>query len=66
MSEESEESEVRDEAAHREKMARIKAAKDRLYASKTKEKGLPSSIPGRARARARPPGASPCAASATA
>ncbi|MEK0085397.1 cob(I)yrinic acid a,c-diamide adenosyltransferase [Benzoatithermus flavus] len=36
----SEGSEVRDEAAHREKMARIKAAKDRLYASKTKEKGL--------------------------
>ena len=32
--------EIRDEAAHREKMARIKAAKDRLYASKTKEKGL--------------------------
>jgi cob(I)alamin adenosyltransferase len=27
-------------AAHREKMARIKAAKDRLYASKTQEKGL--------------------------
>jgi cob(I)alamin adenosyltransferase len=26
--------------AHRAKMARIKAAKDRLYASKTKEKGL--------------------------
>jgi cob(I)alamin adenosyltransferase len=26
--------------AHREKMARIKAAKDKLYASKTKEKGL--------------------------
>jgi cob(I)alamin adenosyltransferase len=26
--------------AHREKMARIKAAKDRLYASKTQEKGL--------------------------
>jgi cob(I)alamin adenosyltransferase len=26
--------------AHREKMARIKAVKDRLYASKTKEKGL--------------------------
>ena len=26
--------------AHREKMARIKAAKDRLYASKTIEKGL--------------------------
>jgi cob(I)alamin adenosyltransferase len=34
------ETEARDEAAHREKMARIKAAKDRLYASKTKEKGL--------------------------
>jgi cob(I)alamin adenosyltransferase len=29
-----------DTEAHREKMARIKAAKDRLYASKTKEKGL--------------------------
>jgi cob(I)alamin adenosyltransferase len=28
------------EEAHRAKMARIKAAKDRLYASKTKEKGL--------------------------
>ncbi len=28
------------EDAHRAKMARIKAAKDRLYASKTKEKGL--------------------------
>ena len=28
------------EAEHRAKMARIKAAKDRLYASKTKEKGL--------------------------
>jgi cob(I)alamin adenosyltransferase len=27
-------------ALHREKMARMKAAKDRLYASKTKEKGL--------------------------
>jgi cob(I)alamin adenosyltransferase len=27
-------------ALHREKMARIKTAKDRLYASKTKEKGL--------------------------
>jgi cob(I)alamin adenosyltransferase len=27
-------------AQHREKMARIKAAKDRLYASKTREKGL--------------------------
>src|SRR5919106_1769874 len=27
-------------APHRENMARIKAAKDRLYASKTKEKGL--------------------------
>jgi cob(I)alamin adenosyltransferase len=26
--------------AHREKMARIKAVKDRIYASKTKEKGL--------------------------
>jgi cob(I)alamin adenosyltransferase len=26
--------------AHREKMAKIKAVKDRLYASKTKEKGL--------------------------
>ena len=26
--------------AHREKMARIKAVKDRLYASKTIEKGL--------------------------
>jgi cob(I)alamin adenosyltransferase len=25
---------------HREKMARVKAAKDRLYASKTREKGL--------------------------
>jgi cob(I)alamin adenosyltransferase len=36
----SNETEVLDEAAHREKMARIKAAKDRLYASKTKEKGL--------------------------
>ena len=36
----SNEAEVLDEAAHREKMARIKAAKDRLYASKTKEKGL--------------------------
>jgi cob(I)alamin adenosyltransferase len=34
------ETEAQDEAAHREKMARIKAAKDRLYASKTKEKGL--------------------------
>jgi cob(I)alamin adenosyltransferase len=34
------ETEARDEAAHREKMARIKAAKDRLYAGKTKEKGL--------------------------
>lgn len=32
---------VSDEAeAHRAKMARIKAAKDRLYAGKTKEKGL--------------------------
>src|SRR5690606_22625424 len=30
----------RDEAEHRAKMARIKAAKDRLYASKTGEKGL--------------------------
>jgi cob(I)alamin adenosyltransferase len=29
-----------DAAAHRAKMARIKAAKDRLYAGKTKEKGL--------------------------
>lgn len=28
------------EAEHRAKMARIKAAKDRLYATKTKEKGL--------------------------
>ncbi len=28
------------DARHHEKMARIKAAKDRLYASKTKEKGL--------------------------
>jgi cob(I)alamin adenosyltransferase len=28
------------DALHHEKMARIKAAKDRLYASKTKEKGL--------------------------
>jgi cob(I)alamin adenosyltransferase len=28
------------EEAHRAKMARIKAAKDRLYASKTREKGL--------------------------
>jgi cob(I)alamin adenosyltransferase len=27
-------------AAHREKMARIKAVKDRIYASKTREKGL--------------------------
>ena len=27
-------------AAHREKMARIKAVKDRIYASKTQEKGL--------------------------
>jgi len=27
-------------ASHRDKMARVKAAKDRLYASKTKEKGL--------------------------
>ena len=26
--------------AHREKMAKIKAVKDRIYASKTKEKGL--------------------------
>lgn len=33
--------EIQDEAeAHRAKMARIKAAKDRLYAGKTKEKGL--------------------------
>ncbi len=33
--------ETEDEAdAHRAKMARIKAAKDRLYATKTKEKGL--------------------------
>lgn len=30
----------RTDEAHREKMVRIKAAKDRLYASKTKEKGL--------------------------
>ena len=30
----------RDEAEHRAKMARVKAAKDRLYASKTREKGL--------------------------
>ncbi|MFZ1426850.1 MAG: cob(I)yrinic acid a,c-diamide adenosyltransferase [Geminicoccaceae bacterium] len=33
--------EIQDDAeAHRAKMARIKAAKDRLYAGKTKEKGL--------------------------
>jgi cob(I)alamin adenosyltransferase len=30
----------RDEAEHRAKMARVKAAKDRLYATKTREKGL--------------------------
>ncbi|MDX1541707.1 MAG: cob(I)yrinic acid a,c-diamide adenosyltransferase [Geminicoccaceae bacterium] len=29
-----------EDARHKEKMARIKAAKDRLYASKTEEKGL--------------------------
>lgn len=29
-----------EDQAHREKMARIKAAKDRIYAGKTKEKGL--------------------------
>jgi cob(I)alamin adenosyltransferase len=32
--------EDRTEDEHREKMARLKAAKDRLYASKTREKGL--------------------------
>jgi cob(I)alamin adenosyltransferase len=32
--------EHRTEDEHREKMARLKAAKDRLYASKTREKGL--------------------------
>lgn len=32
--------ETAEQEAHREKMARIKAAKDRLYAGKTKEKGL--------------------------
>ena len=33
-------SEIEINQAHREKMARIKAAKDKIYASKTKEKGL--------------------------
>jgi cob(I)alamin adenosyltransferase len=31
---------ARTEAEHRAKMARVKAAKDRLYATKTREKGL--------------------------
>ncbi|MCB1882737.1 MAG: cob(I)yrinic acid a,c-diamide adenosyltransferase [Geminicoccaceae bacterium] len=33
-------SEIEDDEEHRAKKARIKAAKDRLYATKTKEKGL--------------------------
>ncbi len=33
-------SEAEVNAAHREKMAKIKAVKDRIYASKTQEKGL--------------------------
>jgi cob(I)alamin adenosyltransferase len=33
-------SDIEANAAHREKMARIKAVKDRIYASKTREKGL--------------------------
>jgi cob(I)alamin adenosyltransferase len=33
-------SEAEINALHREKMAKVKAAKDRIYASKTKEKGL--------------------------
>jgi cob(I)alamin adenosyltransferase len=32
--------EIEANAAHREKMAKIKAVKDRIYASKTREKGL--------------------------